>query len=61
MFDNIESLEKKPTAKKALKKSTAKAEKKVHFVSLGCPKNLVDTEIMLGALSAQGYRVVENA
>lgn len=35
--------------------------KTVHFVSLGCPKNLVDTEMMLGALGRDGYRVVENA
>lgn len=35
--------------------------KKVHFVSLGCPKNLVDTEIMLGGLSQEGYQVVEDA
>lgn len=35
--------------------------KKVHFVSLGCPKNLVDTEIMLGALAGQGYQVAEEA
>lgn len=27
-------------------------------VSLGCPKNLVDTEIMLGALVRRGWRVV---
>lgn len=38
-----------------------KTKKKVHFVSLGCPKNLVDTEMMLGALSKDGYSVVENA
>ena len=25
------------------------SKKRVHFVSLGCPKNLVDTEIMLGS------------
>ncbi len=35
--------------------------KKVHFISLGCPKNLVDTEIMLGSLNQEGYSVVENA
>jgi ribosomal protein S12 methylthiotransferase len=35
-------------------------EKRVHFVSLGCPKNLVDTEIMLGGLIRDGYKVVEN-
>lgn len=34
--------------------------KKVHFVSLGCPKNLVDTEIMVGALMKQGYEVTAN-
>src|SRR5437867_12191770 len=30
---------------------------KVGFVSLGCPKNLVDTEVMLGALAAHGYSI----
>ncbi|MBK9040806.1 MAG: 30S ribosomal protein S12 methylthiotransferase RimO [Bdellovibrionales bacterium] len=34
--------------------------KRVHFVSLGCPKNLVDTEIMLGTLKNDGFVVVEN-
>ena len=34
-------------------------KKKVYFVSLGCPKNLVDTEIMLGSLSKDGYEVVD--
>ena len=29
--------------------------KKVGFVSLGCPKNLVDTEVMLGQLGRAGY------
>ena len=27
----------------------------VCFVSLGCDKNLVDSEVMLGLLSARGY------
>jgi ribosomal protein S12 methylthiotransferase len=30
---------------------------KVGFVSLGCPKNLVDSEVMLGALTRQGYSI----
>ena len=30
---------------------------KVGFVSLGCPKNLVDSEVMLGTLARQGYTV----
>ena len=29
--------------------------KKIGFVSLGCPKNLVDTEVMLGHLARAGY------
>jgi ribosomal protein S12 methylthiotransferase len=31
---------------------------KVHFISLGCPKNLVDSEIMAGTLMKDGYQVV---
>ena len=31
---------------------------KVGFVSLGCPKNLVDTEVMLGILGESGYEIV---
>jgi len=35
--------------------------KKVHFISLGCPKNLVDSEIMAGTLMKDGYSVVSEA
>jgi ribosomal protein S12 methylthiotransferase len=34
---------------------------KVHFISLGCPKNLVDSEIMAGTLIKDGYTVVADA
>src|SRR3972149_7059177 len=30
---------------------------KVGLVSLGCPKNLVDSEVMLGILARQGYEL----
>ena len=30
---------------------------KIGFVSLGCPKNLLDTEVMLGELANQGYEI----
>src|SRR5438093_319678 len=30
---------------------------KIGFVSLGCPKNLVDSEVMLGTLSRHGYSI----
>ena len=33
---------------------------KVGFVSLGCPKNLVDSEVMLGTLSRQGYSITSS-
>ncbi|MBI1909337.1 MAG: 30S ribosomal protein S12 methylthiotransferase RimO [Deltaproteobacteria bacterium] len=32
-------------------------EKKVYLESLGCPKNLVDSEIMIGSLLTKGYTV----
>lgn len=35
--------------------------KKVGFVSLGCPKNLVDSEVMMGTLSAAGYQITNNS
>jgi ribosomal protein S12 methylthiotransferase len=35
--------------------------KKVGFVSLGCPKNLVDSEVMMGQLAAAGYEITPNA
>lgn len=30
---------------------------KIGFVSLGCPKNLVDSEVMLGTLAGRGYSI----
>ena len=30
---------------------------KIGFVSLGCPKNLVDTEVMMGQLTAKGHEL----
>ena len=35
--------------------------KKVGFVSLGCPKNLVDSEVMMGQLVAAGYEITNRA
>ena len=34
--------------------------KTLHLVSLGCAKNLVDSEMMLGILEAGGYQVVQD-
>ncbi|MEE8348420.1 MAG: 30S ribosomal protein S12 methylthiotransferase RimO [Acidobacteriota bacterium] len=33
---------------------------KVGFVSLGCPKNLVDSEVMLGLLNREGHEITTN-
>ncbi|HLQ76170.1 MAG TPA: 30S ribosomal protein S12 methylthiotransferase RimO [Terriglobia bacterium] len=33
---------------------------RVGFVSLGCPKNLVDSEVMLGTLAHHGYAITHN-
>jgi len=34
---------------------------KVGFVSLGCPKNLVDSEVMMGTLENAGYEITSDA
>ena len=35
--------------------------RKVGFVSLGCPKNLVDSEVMMGILAREGYELTPRA
>ena len=35
--------------------------KKVGFISLGCPKNLVDSEVMMGRLQEAGYEITTDA
>src|SRR5215471_10301953 len=49
-FDALE----KPVARPA-------APQKVGFVSLGCPKNLVDSEVMMGLLSQGGAQITPKA
>lgn len=34
---------------------------KVGFISLGCPKNLVDSEVMMGQLKANGFELTSDA
>jgi len=34
---------------------------KIGFVSLGCPKNLVDSEVMMGILAREGYELTPHA
>jgi ribosomal protein S12 methylthiotransferase len=35
--------------------------KSIHFVSLGCPKNRVDSEVMLGLAEADGFKHTDDA
>src|SRR5271165_3988882 len=39
----------------------AAAPKRIGFVSLGCPKNLVDSEVMMGLLAAGGAQITPRA
>src|SRR5579859_6008967 len=43
------------------KPATQKTPIKVGFVSLGCPKNLVDSEVMMGMLQTGGAQITANA
>ncbi|HLF83953.1 MAG TPA: 30S ribosomal protein S12 methylthiotransferase RimO [Blastocatellia bacterium] len=36
-------------------------KKKIGMVSLGCPKNLVDSEVMMGLLARQGYELTTDS
>jgi ribosomal protein S12 methylthiotransferase len=40
--------------------STNTSNPRVAFVSLGCPKNLVDSEKMLGTLASSGFQLVDS-
>jgi ribosomal protein S12 methylthiotransferase len=40
--------------------SAPKAPSRIGIISLGCPKNRVDSEIMLGHLRQQGYEIVHD-
>lgn len=41
--------------------SSEAVNNKVGFVSLGCPKNLVDSEVMMGRLAEAGYEITSDA
>ena len=41
--------------------SSSNARKKIGFVSLGCPKNLVDSEVMMGLLNQAGAEITTRA
>ena len=51
---------KSPAKKGAGNPAGPSAEKTIHFVSLGCPKNRVDSEVMLGVARGAGYTHVDD-
>jgi ribosomal protein S12 methylthiotransferase len=50
-----------PAASHASRSSTSSSRKKIGFVSLGCPKNLVDSEVMMGLLNQAGAEITPHA
>jgi ribosomal protein S12 methylthiotransferase len=47
-------------AKEAKGVATAEMPSSVYFVSLGCPKNLVDSQVMLGLLKSNKFTITED-
>src|SRR5580704_13804307 len=51
-----------PVKQRANKQSDKEsATQKIGFLSLGCPKNLVDSEVMMGILARNGYELTARA
>ena len=44
----------------AASRSASPDRRKVYFVSLGCPKNQVDTEVMIGVVEGGGHELVDD-
>src|SRR5256885_10830728 len=58
----IKSVDSMPISAPVREKPQPKsASTKVGFVSLGCPKNLVDSEVMMGILAASGAEITPDA
>jgi ribosomal protein S12 methylthiotransferase len=56
MLENTLTVSPPPTEENPVKATT-----KVGFVSLGCPKNLVDSEVMMGMLTRAGAQLIQRA
>ena len=54
-------LKKKKSQEDAQSKRAERRPQKVGFVSLGCPKNLVDSEVMMGMLARAGAELTRRA
>ena len=57
---NSENPEAAVTSKTSSPTTGEKKNLKVSLVGLGCPKNVVDAEVMLGDMAKNGYDITEN-
>src|SRR6185437_15664517 len=57
----IEVLPEISPAKAKAEQAASSPRKKIGFVSLGCPKNLVDSEVMMGLLNRAGAEITARA
>jgi len=48
------------TSSKPVLKGREGGSRKVHLVSLGCPKNRIDSEVMVGTLQGEDYELVDD-
>ncbi|MEZ4321407.1 MAG: 30S ribosomal protein S12 methylthiotransferase RimO [Myxococcota bacterium] len=48
------------TSSRPVLSSDGGGRKRVHLISLGCPKNRVDSEVMVGKLQAEDYELVDD-
>src|SRR5450755_2495629 len=61
-YPTVDSLDLKPEIKDdSAENPHATRPQKVGFVSLGCPKNLVDSEVMMGLLARAGAELTQRA
>ncbi len=45
----------------SIKRMQKRVKNRIGFISLGCPKNLVDSEVMMGQLRQSGYEITADA
>lgn len=57
----VENVREEPSIPNSAPNSALRPTQKVGFVSLGCPKNLVDSEVMMGLLARAGAELTTHA
>src|SRR3954469_9178128 len=52
--------EKLPISSQGLLDAMSSKAKQIHFVSLGCARNLIDSEVMVGLTTGAGYELTDD-